>query len=451
MRVLIVGAGVTGTTLAARLCEEQHDVVIIDRDPKALDEVSTRSDVMSVVGSGTNPVTLSKAGIAKTDLLVAVTDNDERNMLACAMAKRAGVARTVAHVTDMSYAAATDWYTHELLGVDVVVSQSEEAARELFNILQLPSASEVVRMLDGRVQVVGVRVGAESVLFGATPAAFPKPDFLESIRFVAIMRGGKLIVPRGDTVFIEDDQLYVLGMPSKTLEFVHWACPLQHETMKVIIAGGGGTGFPLARRLEQTNTNIVLIEPDSERASFCSSELGRTLVLQADVLNEDTLRDVGITEQTTFVAVTGNDEKNILSGILAKKLGAPFVLSQVSLPGIVSIAESIDALDRVISLKKSTTDAILHLARWRNIEHYAFLRTVPGQLIEFHVEKTSKWKGSEIRDVPMPHDAIIAAVVRGPDVMVATGTLTLEVNDRVVVFAHPNVVDKVETTVNIAV
>lgn len=448
MRILIVGAGVTGTTLAARLCEEQHGVVIIDRDPKALEDVGSRCDVMTVVGSGTNPRTLDEAGIAKTDLLVAVTDNDERNLLACTIAKRAGVSRTVAHVTDMAHAAVTDWYTHELLGVDVIVSQNEEAARELFNILQLPSASEVVRMLDGRVQVIGVRVEPESVLFGATPATFPKPEFLDAIRFIAIMRGGKLLVPRGDTVFIEDDQLYVLGTPSKTLDFVHWACPLQHETMKVIIAGGGGTGFPLARQLEQTNTNIVLIESDSERASFCSSELGRTLVLHADALSEETLREVGITAQTTFVAVTGNDEKNILCGILAKQIGAPFVLSQVSLPGRVPIANSIEALDRVISLKESTTDAILHLARWRNIEHYAFLRKVPGQLLEFHVEETSKWKGYEIRNVPMPQDAIIAAVVRGRNVMVATGNLPLEVDDRVVIFADPDVVDKVETTVS---
>lgn len=448
MRVLIIGAGLTGSTLAARLCQEQHDVVVVDRDASALADLGARHDVMVVEGAAANPKVMDDAGITKTDLIVAVTGNDELNLLACSMAKRAGVERTVAHVKDSCYGALTDWYSPELMGVDRIVSENDEGARELFNILMLPSASEVVQMLDGRVQAVGVRVTAESPLFGAKLESFPVPKFLDVVRMIAIMRGGELLVPRGDTVLFEDDQLYVLGTASKTLDFVNWAYPNQHETIKVIIAGGGGSGLPLAQLLEDSPKTVVLIESDPDRASYCSSELNGTLVLHGDALDANILNEAGITEKTTFVAVTGSDEKNILTSILAKKYGVPYVVAQMNLPERVSIAEEIDALDRVVSAKESTVNAILHLARWRSIEHYAFLQKVPGELLDFDLGEDSKWVGKEIQDVSMPHDAIIAAVVKGETVMVATGRLELNRGDRVIVFAQPKAVGKVEAILN---
>tara|TARA_B100000809_G_scaffold264205_1_gene319412 strand:+ start:1214 stop:2560 length:1347 start_codon:yes stop_codon:yes gene_type:complete len=444
MRVIIIGAGRTGGQLVASLCTENHDVTVVDSDPRVLTDLSSQYDILTLAGSGCDPQILEEAGVEKCQLLVACTQEDETNILACACAKRAGVERTVCRISNVVYTQKKEWFSLEQLGVDVVISQQEESAREIYNTVMMPGSSEVVPMLDGKARIVGMKISKVSPLFGAKLDSFPYPDLLDLIRFVAIMRGGELVIPHGDTVFIEDDEVYILGTPSMTLDFIDWACPRQQELLKVVIAGGGSVGLPLAEQLEDAPVQVVVIEKDEKRASYCSSMLDRSLVLQGDALEEATLKEAGISEGTSFVAVLGNDESNILGCILAKQNGASFVVSQINKAEYSPIVTHLDMIDRVVNPNVTITNAILHMARWKNIEAYSFLQQVPGQLIEFVINAESKHAGVSVRDLKLPRRAVIAAVKRDSGVIIATGSTELLVEDRVVVFAEPEVVKKVQ-------
>lgn len=444
MRIIVIGAGRTGSQLVASLCGENHDVTVVDNDPRVLTDLASQHDILTLAGSGSDPQTLEDAGVEKSQLLVACTQDDETNILACACAKRAGVERTVCRITNVVYTQKKDWFSLEQLGIDVVISQQEESAREIFNTLLMPGSSEVVPMLDGKAQIVGMKISKESPLFGAKLDSFPYPDLLELIRFIAIMRGGELVIPHGDTVFIEDDEVYILGTPGMTLDFVEWACPRQQDMLKVVIAGGGSIGLPLAEQLERTSTDVVLIEKDAERASYCSSMLDRSLVLHGDALEEATLKEAGISEGTSFASVLGNDESNILGCILAKQNGASFVVSQINKAEYSPIVTHLEMIDRVVNPNVTITNAILHMARWKNIEAYSFLQQVPGQLIEFVIHADSKHAGVPVADLKLPRRAVIAAVNRDNGVIIATGSTELLAEDRVVVFAEPEVVKKVQ-------
>ena len=444
MRVLIIGSGTAGQNLAEKLCAEKHDVVLIDRQEEALAEAQAQLDILTIQGEGSSPKVLDTAQIRKTDLLVAVTDSDEVNMLACMLAHAAGVPHKVARVSNLDYIHPPEQFSPSKLGIDLVVSQKEECAHELFNILRMPGTLEVVDLFEGEVLAVGIRVHMDSPLLRQPLKSFPQPELLKSIRFVALKRGDDMMVPRGDTQFMVGDDVYFVGRPNDISLFMTWAWPERTSFEKVIIAGGGDLGLQLARMLESTDMQIVLIERDDARANHCSGVLDRTLVIKGDAMDEDTLKNAGIVAGTAFVAATGIDENNIIGCLLAAKCGARFTLAQVTRPDYVPVIDSLSLLDRAVSPPLSMINAILHFVRGKYVKAAALFHKLPGELLDVVIPPKVKWAGKAIKDIKIPDGVTIAGARRGTEVLVAIGDLVLAEGDRLVIFALPEAVAKIE-------
>lgn len=444
MRILIIGAGNAGRHLAAKLCEERHDIVIVDNDEDALAEIAAQLDIQTVRGEGSSPRILEDAGITKSDLVVAVTDRDEVNILACAYAQAAGVSHKVARVSNPDFIHADSRFDLRKLGIDLVISQKEECAQEIFTILRMPGTLEAVDMLEERVLAVGIKVHMDSPLVLQTLKSFPRPEMLQRVRLIAIMRGDETLIPRGDTQLMIGDDVYMVGEPDAVSEFLEWACPEHERFEKVIIAGGGDLGLQLSQLLEKTGMQVVLIEKNEDRAEECSKRLDRAMVMKGDALDQETLDNAGIVHGSAFVAVTGSDENNIMICLLAEKAGSTFTLAQVTKPEYVPIVGSLSLLDRAVSSHMSMINAILHFVRGKNVKAAALLHKLPGELLDVALARGARWAGKSIKALRMPDDLLIATVLRGDAILPATGDLKLVEGDRLVLFALPRAVAKVE-------
>jgi trk system potassium uptake protein TrkA len=445
MRILIIGAGNAGRHLAAKLSDERHDIVIVDNDEEALDEIAAQFDIQTVCGEGSSPRVLEQAGIAKSDLVVAVTDRDEVNILSCAYAQAAGVSHKVARVSNPDFIHADSRFDLRKLGIDLVISQKEECAQEIYTILRMPGTLEAVDMLEGRVLAVGLKIHMDSPLVFQTLKDFPRPEMLQKVRLIALMRADEILIPHGDTQLMIGDDVYLVGEPPAVSEFLEWACPEHERFEKVIIAGGGDLGLQLAELLEKTDTPIVLIERNVERADVCSRRLDRTLVIKGDALDQETLGNAGVVHGSAFVAVTGSDENNIMICLLAEKAGSTFTLAQVTRPEYVPIISSLSLLDRAVSSHMSMINAILHFVRGKNVKAAALLHKLPGELLDVVLPPKSRWAGKVIKNLRVPDGVLIATVLRGDGILSATGDLVLQPGDRLVLFALPEAVAKVES------
>ncbi len=443
MRIVIIGAGSAGRQLARRLYSEKHDVILIDVKAEPLQETETILDIQIVHGSGSSPAVLKEAQIEKAELVVAVTGSDETNMLACLLAHQAGVSHTVARVTNIDFIHAGSPFSPRELGIDKIVSQKEECARELFNVLRLPGTLEVVDVLDEHAIAVGIKVDIDSPLLLTTLKDFPRKDLIQSIRFIAQMHGSKVQIPTGDSQFQIGDDVYLLGEANAISEFLAWAFPEQKPFERIIIAGGGDLGFHLARNLESIRAEIVILEPDSERAHFCADHLDRTLVIKANPLDPESLNEAGITEDTAFVAATDDDENNIICCLMAEKKGARFTAAQVIKTEYAPIISSLSLLDRALNPYTSMINTILRYVRGAHVEAAASLYSLPGELFEIRLPEGSANQGRAIKDVDMPGGSIIAAVLRGDALHVAVGDFVLEAGDRLVLYALPDATGRI--------
>lgn len=445
MRILIIGAGNAGRHLAGKLSEERHDIVVVDNDEDALQEIAAQYDIQTIHGEGSSPRVLEEAGLSKADLVVAVTDRDEVNILACAYAQAASVPHKVARVSNPDFIHSDSRFDLRRMGIDLVISQKEECAQEIFTVLRMPGTLEAVDMLEERVLAVGIKVHMDSPLVLQSLKNFSRPDMLQKVRLIALMRGDELLVPRGDTQLMIGDDIYFVGEPPAVHEFLEWACPEHERFEKVIIAGGGDLGLQLALLLEKSGMPVVLIEKNPERAEQCSRRLDKTLVMRGDALDQETLENAGVIHGSAFVAVTGSDENNIMICLLAEKAGSTFTLAQVTRPEYVPIVSSLSLLDRAVSAHMSMINAILHFVRGKNVKAAALLHRLPGELLDVVVPSGSSWCGTAIKQQRMPSGLMIATALRGDQVLSATGDLILQAGDRLVLFARPECVAKVES------
>lgn len=444
MRIVIIGGGQTGAHLAEKFCEDEHDVVVIDTDTERLAELDAHLDLMSVQGDGADPAVLEEADVERADMVVAVTDRDDTNILACVFAHARGVSRTVARVSSSSYLTSRHINFTEL-GVDLLVNQYDEYARDLYNVLRLPGSIELADLLDERVMVVGMSIHMDSPLLGSLLKNFSGKEWLQKIRFTAVVRGDEVMTPHGDTTFLVGDEVYFAGEPDAVADFMQWAWPEHKRFQRVVIAGGGELGLQLARMLEHTRMQIVLIEQDEKRADFCSAQLNRTLVIKGDALAQETLAGIGEAGDMAYVAATGSDEHNIIGCLVAEKFGARFTAAQVGKKEYIGIINQLRLLDRVVDPHLAMVNSILHFVRGKNVQAAAILARLPGELIEMKLSAKHKWAGKAIKELKIPDGVIIVAALRGGQVKTATGDLVLAGGDRVVVYCLPAAMSKMES------
>lgn len=444
MKIVVIGAGNAGRDLAAKLCDMQQDVVVIDPDRRALDELASVWDVMTIEGNGGDPDVLGDGRLEGCDLLAAVTPHDAVNLLACCWAKAAGVGYTVARLSENKYIRSPLVDTARL-GVDRPLVHKEECTREIFDVLYRPGTLEVTSLLEEKIAAIGLKLPLSTPMAGKRLRELHGEAWLGKVRFIGLVKQGKLTIPDGNSLLEPGDDVYVVLPAGEVEAFLDWATASRRKGFKkVVIAGGGEFGLSLAGLLEETSMETVLIDKDRLRAEYAAEHLRSCLVLNADAAEASTLKEAGIQPTTAFVAITGDEEMNIVCCIQAKQLGAGFTIARIDRSEYVPVIGRLNLLDLVISPNTSLVKTIVQYVRGEIVEHVGLFHRIPGEVQEVVIKPGSKRDGTPINELKLPRQCIIAAVQRGEEVIVATGELTLRQGDRLAIYGLPETVGKIE-------
>lgn len=436
MKIIILGAGQVGASTAEILSREDNDITLVDHNTEVLDALADRLDIRVVPGKASSPEVLVQAGVEDVDMLLAVTNSDETNMIACQIAHSLFNTPTkIARVRSPDYLAQPGLFCNGAIPIDVIISPEQVVTDEILRLIEHSGALQVIDFADGKIRLVGLRayfggalVGKElSELANHLPASHP--------RIAAIYRGERAIIPNGKTVIEVDDEVFFIATRddiSAVMQELRRSKEIGH---RVIIAGAGNIGFRLAQSLEQTGFQVKLIERDAERARRVSEQLEDTVVLQGDAADEELLREENIDAMELFCALTNEDEANILSAWLAKRLGARRTMAIVNRAAYIDLVQSV--LDIAISPRLATVSALLSHVRRGDVKAAHSLRRGLAEVIEVvaHGDRsTSKIVGRPLRGVKLPPDATIGAVMRDDKLLALDGDSVIEEGDHVVLF-----------------
>jgi trk system potassium uptake protein TrkA len=444
MRILVIGAGEVGRYIAERLVREGHDLVVLDSDPKAIAEVNDL-DVFGAVGDATDPRVLRENGIDHTDLVLAVSQLDSVNLTACAFAVRLGATRSVArlsasllHEDDLKLA-------KETFGIDFVINPDEEAAREIAGVLEGKQLTDSVEFDEGRVRLVGILVGEDSILADKSLAELRSTYLETNILVVAIVREGATIIPRGNHRILSGDRVYILGAGDELARFVTTEDEKDRvkRGRRVLIVGGGSVGERVAARLEEKDIEVRIIESNRERSEELAAALAKTMVYYGDGTNLTDLKKCGAAECDGFVAVSGDEETNVMSTLLARHLGARKVVALVKRTDYIPILKEI-GLDAAVNPRLTAAGAILRFVRRGHILQVTTFKDIDAEVLELATTEKAKIVGKPLRDVKFPRDAILGGYSRGDVFDIPNGDTVIEPHDRVIVFAQPSAIPKVE-------
>lgn len=442
MKIVILGAGQVGSTLAENLAVEANDVTVVDQDMEALNELQERADIRAVCGYASYPETLRRAGADDADMIIAVTDSDETNMLACRISHTLfHTPAKIARVRSSEYLREGDaLFARDALSVDMRISPEQLVTDAILKLIEHPGALQVVDFADGRVRLAGLRAYYGGPLVGRQLRELPSrlPAGVDA-RVAAIYRRGRPILPEGDTVIEADDEVFLVAARAHIPEIMAELRRMDKPVKRVMLAGGGNIGFRLASAL-QSKVQVKIIERDRKRAQQLSEALDHVVVLAGDAANEELLKEENIEDIDIFCAVTNDDEANILSAMLAKRLGVRKALSLINRLAYVELVEG-GAIDIAISPQQATISALLAQARRGDLVKVHPLRRGAAEALEAvaHGDRSnSKVVGRRLDEIKMPPGTTIGAIVRGEDVIVAHHDIVIQSGDHVILF----VVDK---------
>ncbi len=437
MKILILGAGQVGRTVAYHLSREPaNDVAVVDNNEGVLRDLQDRLDVRVVAGNGSYPTVLEAAGIADTDILVALTNSDEVNMMACQIAYTLYRTPTkIARIRAPEYTTRAPLFADGALAVDVWISPEQLVTEYIARLLSYPGALQVVDFADGRVQLVGVRARRDGLLVGRELRTLREhlPD--TDARIAAIYRHERLVPPAGDTVLQEDDEIFFVAAADDLRRVMVELRRSEDPARRLMIAGGGHIGFRLARTLEKSN-QVKLIERDSARARRLSELLENTIVLNGDAADEELLVEENIDSTDVFAALTNSEEANVLSAMLAKRLGAKRVMALINRPSYGELMEN-GSVDIVLSPSTITIGALLSHVRGGDVVRVHSLRRGSAEAIEAVVRgagERSPLLGKRLDQLALPQGASIIAIVRGENVIMAHHDTTIEPEDHLIMF-----------------
>jgi trk system potassium uptake protein TrkA len=437
MKILILGAGQVGSSAAYHLSrEEANEVTVVDMRPDVLRDLQDRLDIRTVVGHAAHPEVLGRAGASDADIIVALTDTDETNMIACQVAYTAFHTPTkIARIRAAEYMSAKDLFTQDAIPVDVRISPEQLVCEYIEQLILYPGASQVLDFANGKVRLVGARADRDGLLVGQRIATLKEHIPNTEARIAAIYRGGKAMLPDGDTIIQEGDEVFFIADRKDIRVFMSEMRRLEDPVRRVVIAGGGNIGVRLALALEQTN-QVKIIERDPQRARHISEQLNKAIVLVGDAADEELLLEENIDNVDVFCGLTNSEEANILSSMLAKRLGAHKVMALINRASYVDLVEA-GSIDIAISPQQITIGSLLAHVRRGDVVKVHSLRRGAAEAIEAiaHGEKeTSKVVGRAIEDIDLPKGAGIVALVRGEQVIIAHHDTVIESDDHVILF-----------------
>ncbi len=437
MKIIILGAGQVGSSLAENLTSEAaNDITIIDKDEKTLLALQDRLDLRTITGHASHPDILRAAGADDADMLIAVTDSDETNMVACQVAYTIFHTPTkIARVRALGYLSHPQLFQQEALPVDVLISPEQLITEYIVSLITHPGALQVLDFADKKVQLVGVRAYYGGPLVGHELSTIKKHMPTVEIRIAAIYRRDRAIIPQGNTVIEADDEVFFVATPKSIRAMISELRRLDKPYKRIMIVGGGNIGKRLAEALEN-DYQVKIIDHNSIRAESLAKELNNTIVLNGDASDGNLLIEENIDNTDIFCSVTNDEEANILSAMLAKRLGARKVMALINRAAYVDLIQG-GEIDIAISPQQSTISSLLAHVRRGDVVKVHSLRRGAAEAIEAiaHGDKTtSKVVGREICELKLPFGTTIGAIVRGEEVIIAHHNTVIEPEDHVILF-----------------
>ncbi len=437
MNIIILGAGQVGSTVATELArEESNEITVIDTNQAILSELGDRLDLRTICGNGSYPGLLEDAGADDADMIIALTNSDEINMIACQIASSIFHTPTkIARIRSPEYLRRPGLFAPESIPVDVMISPESLVTDYIRHLIEHPSALQVLDFADGRVQLVAVKAYHGGLMVGRELREMSQVVPRVDMRVAAIFREGQSIQPSADYVIEVDDEVFFLAAREHIPTVISEMRKLEKPNKRIMLAGGGNIGGQLAAQMEK-NYQVKVIEAFPARAGELSAMLDKAIVLLGDAANPDLLLEENIEAMDVFCALTNDDEANILSSMLAKRMGAKKVMSLINRPAYVDLVES-GLVDTAISPQQITIGALLAHIRRGDVVAVHALRRGSAEAIEAiaHGDKTSsKVVGRPIEDIDLPEGARISAIVRGDDVLIAHHDTVIESEDHVILF-----------------
>lgn len=440
MRIIIAGAGEVGTHLAKMLSNENHEIILIDPEIDRLKPIEATLDVMTYQGSATSVKVLQDFLQKRTDLFIAVTHSEDTNITASILAKKFGAIKTIARIDNIDYLEQTTLEFIKSLGIDSLIYPELIAAREVLSLLQETGTTEFMEFSGGKLSMFVQKLDENAPIINKSLEEVAFSSKTDKYRAVAIKRNERTIIPRGKEHFRKGDLVFVISTQAGIEEMMKSSGKENFEAKSIMILGGSKIGKHVALYM-QKNCEVKLIDSDIERCEALAGILDNTLIINGDGRNIDLLEQEGITKMDAFVAVTGNSEANILSCLLAKKMGVKKTIAEVENMEYINLAEN-TGIDTIINKKISAASRIFRHTTSPNVTQVKCMTGTDAEVIEFNVPVNAKITNGTLRGIEFPKDAIVGGGTRDGVPFIATGDTIIKANDKVVVFTLPSAYDK---------
>ncbi len=437
MRIIIVGAGKVGRALLETLVEENHDVVVVDSNPDVVEQVVNQFDVMGYVGSGCERGVLTQSEVEHADFFIACTSRDEMNILCCVLAKQLGAKCTIARVRDPEYSKEVDGLS-EYLSLDYAINPEYRTAVEISQIMKYPSALNVESFAGGKVNMVEFHIEKGNAIIGTSLMDVAK-DFRSKVLVAMVKRGDEVIIPRGDFVIEENDDIHIIGNASEIALFCKKLKIFKPSAKSVFIVGGGKIAYYLANQLIDNGVSVKILEQDQEKCQDLSENLKKAKVLLGDGTDHELLTEEGFLDVDACVTLTGIDEQNVIISLFALQNGVEKVVTKVDRESVMTMVGKL-GLGTVVAPKNVIANHILRFVRSHQAESGGGINTFyklydKAEAIEFTAEEDFVGLGVSLKELNIDRDILIGGIVRANQFIVPDGSTTIEVGDKVLVIA----------------
>lgn len=435
MKIVIAGAGEVGSHLAKMLSNEHHNLTVIDENSERLERVAELSDLLTIQGSPSSIDTLHQAEVDKADLFIAVSPSEQQeiNLVSALLAKKMGCRRVTARIDNQEYIESDSRSFFSEMGIDLLFYPEKIAAEQIVDLIEQGGTSEYISFSGGKLQLTAIRLDEESPLIGKS-LSDNFHNGQELFKAVAIARGNKTLIPFADTTFKKDDLLFIILRPEGAAQVAKCLGKERKRVRKIMIVGGTPIGKMIAERMERVVDSVVLVEGSRERCDYLNETLNNTLVINGVAQDSELLIDEGLAESDLFIAVTESSEKNILSSVMAKKMGVATTIAEVEHLDYIRIATNM-GIDAVINKKLITASQIYRFTLLSNIQNVKCLNGTDAEVLEYLAAPNTLITKKRIGDLHLPAEAMIGGIIRSGTGFIVTPQTQVMPYDRVVVFA----------------
>ncbi len=444
MKIVIIGAGQVGYNIASRMAQESKDVTVIDQDARATRRITEDLDVHAVTGSGSSPAVLRQAGILDADLLLAVTDSDEINIVACLIANQISpLTRKLIRLRNEEFIPFHSKFKQETPCIDTIINPEVEVVKTIQKLMEVPWAKDIGDFLDGKVKYVGIRVDRSSPIAGMELSKFYATFGEDRPLIAAIIRGNEVIVPRGKDKTKVNDLIYFVTETrnlEKTLNLLGISLT---PVRKVLIVGGGRIGVQLGKALEKGKVQVKIIESDLNRCHEISEQVNKAVVLHGDGSDQKLFMEENIGQMDAVVSVTDDDETNILVSLLAKNMGVTNTITRIGKSDYYPLLSAI-GIEKIVSTRVSAVSSILQDIRQGNVVSDISIFGERGEFIEAIALETSDITKAPLKKISFPKGALLVCIIRDDNIVIPTGDSQVTPGDRIILFAVQQAVKKME-------